>query len=79
MMKIIKDKDVSNSKTKINHTILTIVKVLYGTSVIFVGVGFIVLLFILFIGDINIRNAQLFALGILLYLPLRYLKKRLEQ
>lgn len=78
-MKKIKDKDVSNSKTMIRHTILAIVKVLYGTSVIFIGVGFIVLLFILFIGDIQIKNAQLFALLILLYLPLRYLKKRMEQ
>ncbi len=78
-MKQTKDQDVSNSKTMVHRIILAVVSILYGTSIIFIGVGFVVLLIILFVGDIHIKNAQLFALGILLYLPLRYLKKHMEQ
>lgn len=78
-MKQRKEHDMPNSKTIFRRIIFAIVSGLYGTSIVFVGVGFVVLLIILFLGDINIKNAQLFALGILLYLPLRYLKRRLEQ
>ena len=78
-MKQRKDHDMSNSKIVLHRIVVAIVSALYGTSLVFVGVGFVILLIMLSFGDINIKNAQCEDLGILLYLPLRYLKKPLEQ
>lgn len=73
-MKQRKNHHISNSKTMSHRIVLAIVSALYSTSIIFVSVAFIVLFITLFVGEIQMKNAQLFALGILLYLPLRYLK-----
>ena len=56
-----------------------VVDVLYTISSIFMGMGVIVLIIILLFGGIDIINARIPALGILLFYPLRYLKKRMEK
>lgn len=55
-----------------------IVDALYMISLMFMAMGIVVLVIILLFGGIDINNARVPALGILLFFPLRYLKKRLE-
>lgn len=79
MMKKLTQKMASSNTSPVHLLALMIVSGLYGISVICVGVGIGILLLLLIVGDLDISNARLLALGILLYFPLRYLKMRLEK
>ena len=55
-----------------------VVTLLYGASQICVGIGLGVLIVILLFGRIDIENGRLLALGILMFIPLRYIKNRIK-
>ena len=55
-----------------------VVAVLYLASLCCVLIGAWILILVLFEGSINIENSRLIALGIVLFIPLRFLKKYLE-
>lgn len=72
------EKKLQNSRV-LWMAIYIIVTALYILSIIFTVCGIAFLIFILFIGDINMENGYLLALGMLLFLPLRHYKKSLER
>lgn len=55
------------------------VAVLYFVSLCCVLIGAWILILVLFEGSINIENSRLIVLGIVLFIPLRFLKKYLEK
>jgi hypothetical protein len=65
-------------KSKHHFILYLIVGALYTVSTTFVAFGIVYLFIILFVGELNIKNGQVFALWILLYFPLRYFKKQME-
>ena len=79
MIKKISQKMTSSNTSPIHLLALVVVSALYGVSLVYAFCGVGILLLLLFIGDLDVKNAQLLALGILLFLPLRYLKKHLEK
>jgi len=71
---------ISFKKHSLLWTIVYIIIVaLYSLSLILVVCGIGLLIFVLVFGDIVIKNGQILAFGILLYIPIRYFKKRLER
>ncbi len=66
-------------KNLVRQLFYIIVVALYCASIITVVIGIGVLTLILVYGWINIRDGQLLSLGILMFLPLHYLKKYLER
>ena len=62
-------------RSKFHFIIFLIIGSLYTISSIFVYAGMVVLIIMLLFGGIDSKGEQIFALGILLYFPLRYLKE----
>jgi len=78
-MKVVEAKTSSRRRAIFVAIIYFIVTIMYSVSIIFVGCGVALSVYILLFGNINIENGQIVALGILMYFPLRYCKKRLDK
>lgn len=65
-------------RSKLHFALYLAVGALYTVSTAFVGFGIVYLIIIVFVGNLDIENGRLFALWILSYFPLRYLKMRME-
>jgi hypothetical protein len=74
-----KDQSPLKERSKFNFVIYLIIEFLYTISTVFVGFGAIMLIIISVVGELNIKHGQVFALWILSYFPLRYLKLRIEK
>ena len=68
-----------NQISNIRSILSLIVLILYSISkyYFFLGIGLLIIL--AFIGEIRIHNAGILAFGILMYFPLRYLNKRINE
>lgn len=74
-MQKIKTTPLLKQGSKLNLMIYLIISSLYAASLVYTVMGVVYLMIILLSGDIVVVNGQFFALGILLFFPLRYMKR----
>lgn len=74
-----KETDSTKKKGVLHAAFYLIVVALYGWSLIGVGGCAIILLLILFTGDVHVKDNQLLVLGLIMFYPLLWLKRYLEK
>ena len=75
-MQKLNSKSLSKREPVLNFLIYFAISFLYAASTVCVVMGTVALIIILLFGGMVIENAQLVALGIFLFFPLRYLKRK---